>query len=197
MRQIVKRVKGGEDVTFECSRCGNFIYKMFVPSGKKCEPDCDKIPEKCSCGERLTSRQPIIDEDSQRTNGMRGSVHRSIRDDKRRNVHENQDIYREYIRDLESSISIEYFNMRLNGLKKNGLKIPDNIDNMMMECVKRNIFYVESNVKQLSNKDGVNSERGLQERLNILRQKHSELSKKLEDIKEDNRDINKENNKMK
>lgn len=196
MRQIVKKVNGGEDIILECSRCGNFIYNIFVPSGKKRELDCDKIPEKCSCGERLTNRQPIIDEDLQEINDTHIRVYKNKGDNAKRDVHKNKDIYRGYIRDLESAISIDYFGMRLDGLKKRDLKIPDNIDNMMMECIKRNISHTESNIKQLSHKDATNGNRELQEQLNILTQKRSELTKKLDDKREDKKDVSRKNNKV-
>ena len=214
MRQIVKRVKNGEDITFTCSRCGNFVHNMFVPTGKKCESDWDKIPEKCSCGERLTNRQPIIDEeykDVQAIDDVHKNVHKGIdnihknidrgtNDDVRmgrdgyernvrRSIYEKKDISEKYIIDLENAISIGYFDMRLNSIKNNGLKIPDNIDSLRIECIKRNISHIESNVKQLQYKDSESGKRELQEQLNVLRQEYSDYSKKLDDRK----DINKKN----
>ena len=187
MRQMVKNVKGGKDITFTCSKCGNFVHSMFVCDGDENKSDWDKIPEKCVCGTKLTGRHPIIDIGIKDTCGERENVCRDIHVDVSKgpcdNVHEKYNINSGQMEDLENAISIDYFDMRLNGLKKRNFKIPDNLDYLRMECIKRNISHIESSTKQLFSTDDVHSKREVQERLNILRQQYSDLSEKLEDRK--------------
>lgn len=201
MRQIVRKVKNGKEITFLCSKCGNFVHEVFIPIGKKYEDDWDKIPEKCSCGARLTNRQPIIDEnETEKGNGqdidevydISGETYKNIRkniDNTHKSVRENQDIYGLRIRDLEKAISIDYFDMRLNSFKRSNLKIPDNVEFLRMECIKRNISYMESNMeKSLGDyeNDGYGGEynsddrKEAQKRLNLLRQKYDNLLEKFE-----------------
>lgn len=193
MRQIVKRVKDGQEITFTCSQCGDLIHDMFVPIGKKCEPNWDKIPDKCSCGARLTIRQPIIDSsdiDDSYADGYNAND-RIIRRNKPENISEKYDIYKGRIKDLETAISIDFLDMRLNGFKRDSIKIPDNIDHLRIECIKRNILHTESNVKHLSCIDDTCEKEDAQKRLNELRQRHDELSKKLDDKKDSKKDFDK------
>ena len=187
MRQIVKNVKGGKDITFVCSKCGNSIHNMFVRTGDEYKSDWDKIPEKCTCEEKLTGRHPIIDIGNQDIDGEHENVciniHNDVNRDKHDNVREKDNINRECKEDLENAISIDYFDMRLDGLKRRNFKIPDNLDYLRMECIKRNISHIESSTKQLFYTDDVHSKREAQERLNMLRQQYSILSEKLEDKK--------------
>jgi len=199
MRQLVKKVKNGQDVSFVCSQCGKLIYDTFVPVGKKCEPNWDKIPEKCSCGARLTNRQPIIDinESDVDDNYIDGKVksvgvnyetsyeqNNNENANVGMNIHEDIEIVdRGYIKDLESAISIDFFDMRLNIIKKENIKIPDNIDYLRMECIKRNISHVESNAKHFSCTDDICEYENIQERLIDLRERYDQLYKKLEDKK--------------
>lgn len=210
MRQITKRVKGGQETTFVCSKCGDFIHSMFISEGKRCEYDWSKVPEKCSCGAILTNRQPIIDiggEDTYTTDvdGIHESeytndenvhindenVHRNA-GDIRKNTYGSHGTREEYIRDIEDAISIDYFEIRLNSFKRSNFKIPDNVDDLRLECIKRNISYIESSLKQLSHKYDTDSKNDMQERLSMLIQKHDDLLEKLEDKKDvDKKDIDK------
>lgn len=230
MRQIVKRVKNGQEVKFICSICGEVIYCVFILAGEECEINWDKLPEKCSCGTKLANRQPIIDTDGIDTDGidmdgidkdgtdtdcidtdgidmggidtdgvdmnnmsenMRGNVHRNIYDNVRKDVQRtvsrdmsgNPDIYRRCMIDLENAISVDYFDMRLGGLKRGNCKIPDNIDHLRIECIKRNISYIESCMERSSYAEDTCDANELKEMLNILRQKYSDMSKKSEDKK--------------
>ena len=92
------------------------------------------------------------------------------------NISEKSEIYRKTMIDLETAISIDYFDLRLNGLKKHNIKIPDNIDILRLECVERNISHVELSSKnphmEIENKE-------IEERLNNLRQKYNDLSKRI------------------
>ena len=212
MKQIVKRVKDGQEITFICSKCGDFVHDMFVPNGKKYEYDWSKVPEKCSCGAMLTNRQPIIDIDGEDENivdtdtahgNLRindGGIHtnggNSYKGDE--NVHKNtgnahKNMYRsqgtleEYMKDLEDAISIDYFEIRLNSFKRSNFKIPDDVDDLRLECIKRNISYIESSLRQSPHKYDADGKNDMQERLSVLRQKHDDLLKKLEG----NKDINK------
>ena len=202
MRQIVKRVKNGQEVKFICSKCGEIIYCVFIITGDTCEINWDKLPEKCSCGAKLTNRQPIIDPADNGDNGdnddnadnldignICGNVHRNICDnvskDKQRivyrNISENPDIYKRCMIDLENAVSIDYFDMRLSGLKRGNCKIPDNIDHLRMECIKRNICYIESCMERFSYEEDECDTNELKEMLNTLRQKYNDMSAKSED----------------
>lgn len=195
MRQIVKRVKNGQEVKFICSVCGAVIYSLFMLAGDSCEIDWDKLPEKCSCGTRLTNRQPIIDVNNPDVNNTSGGTCENIRVDvcdnvymcKQRAVHRdisgNPDVYRRYIVDLESAVSIEYFDMRLEGLRRGNYKVPDNIDHLMVECIKRNISHIWSCMERSSYDDEYDKDE-LKERLDILRQRYSDMTKKSGDKKD-------------
>lgn len=202
MRQIIKRVKNGQEVKFICSICGDTIYDMFVLDGDTYEINWEKIPEKCSCGTKLTNRQPIIDNSGIGVDNiystMRGNVHGDAYDNIHRymqraiskDISGNPDVYRRCMIDLENAVSIDYFDMRLGGLKMGNCKIPDNIDHLRTECIKRNISYVESCIERSSyDEDGCDKDE-LKEKLKILRQIHSDISensdisKKSEDKKD-------------
>lgn len=216
MRQIVKRVKDGQEIRFICSICEEIIYCVFMLNGNRCEIDWGEIPEKCSCGAKLKDIQPIIDgcfvgkdgyftgkdgcfigmsEGYIGTDNMSRNVHGNIHGNSVVNVsnvnrnacrfvpggiHENSDIYNRYIMDFGTAVSIDYFDMRLNGLKERGFKVPDNIDNLRTECIARNISYVESCMGRCSYSESGHDRSGLRERMKILRQMHSEMSEKCE-----------------
>ena len=210
MRQITKRVKGGQETTFVCSKCGDFIHSMFISTGKKCEYDWSKVPEKCSCGAILTNRQPIIDIDGEDidatdVDGTHENAHINdenvhINDENvrrntgniRKNIYGSSGTREEYIKDIEDAISIDYFEIRLNSFKRSNFKIPDNVDDLRLECIKRNISYIESSLKQSPHKYDADSKNDMQERLSVLIQKHDDLLEKLEDKKDVNKkDIDK------
>lgn len=200
MRQIVKRVKNGQEVKFICSTCGEVTYSMFILEGEGYEIDWDEIPEKCPCGAKLTNRQSIVDianldigDTSENmcgdTNGnmrenvhgnMHENFHRNTYGNVSRNIQENSDVYRRCMSDLENAVSIDYFDMRLNGLKRGNFKIPNNIDHLRIECIKRNISYIELCIKSPFEKDECDS-REIKERLNMLRQIYNDASRKYDD----------------
>ena len=214
MKQIVRKVKNGQEITFVCSKCGDFVHNVFIPTGKKYEDDWDKIPEKCSCGARLTNRQPIIDESDKDTDDESRDIYENAHENIRKNIEnahenirrnienahksarENPDTYGTRIGDLEKAISIDYFDMRLNSFKRSNFKLPDNVDFLRMECIKRNISHIESNMEKLSiredandedgtnGKDSTDEKREMQKRLNLLRQKYDDLLEKLEGRKD-------------
>jgi len=177
MRQTIKIKKDGQEVTFVCSECGNKIHDMFVPNGKIYEPDWNKIPEICDCGARLANRYPILDGNIE-TYYIDNNSNNVKRKNVQRDISERGDIYRKRIRDLEIAISVDYFEMRLDGLKRDNFKAPDNIDNLRIDCIKRNISYIETFVGRTN--DEYEKEEAM-ERLESLKRKYSELSKKLED----------------
>lgn len=211
MRQTVRKVKNGQEITFVCSKCGNFIHDVFLPTGKKYEGnDWDDIPEKCSCGARIINRQPIIDENGSYTEdtcedvcedlyeNVNNSVYVNI-ENVHKNVKENLDISIIRTRDLENAISLNFFDMRLNSFKRNNFKLPANIDFLRLECIKRNISHIESNIEQLSYKDDrydrygkygkdgsddIDDKREMHEQLNVLRKKYDDLLEKFEDRKD-------------
>ncbi len=183
MRRMVKRVKNGQEVTFTCSQCGDLIHDMFVPIGKSCEPNWDKIPEKCSCGARLTSRIPIIDTSGANTGYVDTMNDENVRNNTHGDISEKSDVYTRYIRDLETAMSVDYFDMRLNSLKRYSIKIPDDIDYLRIECIKRNISHAELNVKHLSSTNNINEKEDAQDHLDDLRQKYNDLLSKLENKK--------------
>lgn len=195
--QVIKRVKNGEEVKFICSICGEVIYCMFVYTGERREVDWDKLPETCSCGAKLTKRQPIIDADNIDKDDISKNIHEDVHDDKRENVrgnvfgahgivprsvHEKSDVYKRYMIDFENAISIDYFDMRLNGLKSGNYKVPDNIDHLMMNCINRNISYIELFIEQSSYSDDGYDKNELKDRLNVLRQRYKDISRKSEDF---------------
>jgi hypothetical protein len=202
MRQIVKRVKGGQEIKFTCSICGETIYDMFVLDGDTCEINWEKIPEKCSCGEKLTNRQPIIDNSDTGVDNVSSTIRENVHGNTCNNVHRymqrviskdisgNPDVYRRCMIDLGNAVSIDYFDMRLGGLKIGNCKIPDNIDHLRTECIKRNISYVESCMERSSYDEDCCDKDELKEKLKILRQiysdisKNSDISKKSEDKKD-------------
>ncbi len=187
MRQIVKNVKGGKDVTFVCSKCGNVIYNTTVYDNNGYKPNWDKIPEKCTCGEKLTRKYPIVDADTQDMSNKDGRYNRRTYDDidvqSQDNVNKKSLESRDSIKDLEGAISIDYFDMILNILKKRNIKIPENIDYLKMKCIERNISHIESSMGQLSFTRYVHGKKHVQERLNTLRQQYDDLSRKLEERK--------------
>jgi hypothetical protein len=197
MRQIVKRVKNGQEVKFICSICGEVIHSMFILDGDRVEINWDSIPEKCSCGAKLTNRQPILDVDnldivrgnvcgniSENVHGdVRGNICGNTRGTVSRGTNEKSDMYRRYMTDFENAVSIDYFDMRLNGLRSGNFKVPDNIDHLKIECIKRNISYIESYMERSSYLDDECEKNELKERLNMLRQRYSDMSKKSEDGK--------------
>jgi hypothetical protein len=185
MRQIIKRIKNGQEIVFTCSQCGALIYDIFVPIGKKYEINWNKIQEKCSCGERVSNRQPIIDISDIDANLNDKNIS-DVRRDK--NISEKSDMCIERIIDLENAISISYFDMRLNNFKRDNVKIPDNIDHLMIECIKRNISHMESNIKHLSYIDDIYEKEDAQKRLNNLKKRYNDLFYKLED-KQDEQNI--------
>jgi hypothetical protein len=218
MRQIVKRVKNGQDVKFICSTCGELIHSIFILTGDRCEFDWDDLPDKCSsCGAKLTGRQLVIDADNvegenidndnisggnlnignldagnldndyiyENVHGnVCGNIHRDTYGAVSRNASDKSNIYKRYMMDLEKAVSIDYFDMRLNGLKRNNFKVPDNIDRLRIECIERNISHIESRMKQSSYEEDVYDKNKLKEILNILRQKYNEMSRKMEDNKD-------------
>lgn len=174
MRQTVKKLKNGTEITFTCSQCGTLIHDMFLPIGKQVEPNWDKIPEKCSCGARLTNRMPIID------NSEIGNSNLDIgRINEIDGNNGNSDINGGRLRDLESAISIDYFDMRLGSFKRDNIKVPDNIDQLRIECIKRNIFRVESHAKHLSCTEDKCEKVETENRLNVLKQRYNDLYKKI------------------
>lgn len=193
--EIVKKVKNGQEIKFICSTCGDVIYCVFILTGDKCEIDWDKLPEKCSCGAKLTKRQPIIDVDNLDIDNISKDIYEGLHE----NIHENNlekdgtvprsgrgkaDVYKRYIMDFERAISVDYFDMRLNGLKSNNFKVPDNIDRLMVECLNRNISYIELCIGQLSYLDDDCDKDELKEKLNKLRQRYNDMSRKSEDKKD-------------
>lgn len=194
MRQVVKNVKNGKEMTFVCSACDSIVDIIFVPTGKNYEPDWYKIPEKCSCGERLISRQPIIDEyddkncDDDGGSGNEDDVDNGIDNhrntcktiDKNVGVGNIHDKYNICMRDLERAMSLNYFHMRLNSLKRSSFKIPENIDALKLECINRNISHIESMTWLSDNGDDEDGGMNMYGMLNNLRQIHGELSNKLE-----------------
>jgi hypothetical protein len=195
MRQIVKRVKNGQEVKFKCSTCGDIVYSIFVLDGDEFEINWDEIPEKCSCGARLTNRQPIIDTGNtvidNNSENVRGdtygnaynNLHKGMQMAISRGMSINPDIYRRCMIDLANAVSIDYFDMRLGGLKASNCKIPDNIDRLRIECIKRNISYIELYMERSSYDEECDKD-GLKEKLNILRQMYDDASKKSEDSKD-------------
>ena len=195
MRQIVKRVKNGQEVKFICSMCGEVIHCMFILDGDRVEINWDSIKEKCSCGAKLTNRQPIIDVDNIHVGNVSGNVRENIHGDARghvcgdtreavsRGTNEKSDMYRRYMIYFENAVSIDYFDMRLNGLRTGNFKVPDNIDRLKIECIKRNISYIESYMEHSSYIDNECEKNELKEKLNMLRQRYSDMSKKSEDGK--------------
>ncbi len=215
MRQMVKKVKNGREVTFICSNCENFIDIVFIPIGGKYEPNWDKIPEKCPCGERLIYRQPIIDKFEENndtdnegdinnddinngdvnnetnynsdsvnnvTNRDVDHIDNYINDDGSNMDAKNSETYKGYIKDLERAMSLDYFEMRLKGLKRSHFKVPDNIDLLRLECIHRNISHDESIIEgsRFGEYDSDNVD--IRARLSMLKQRHTELSNKLERI---------------
>ena len=185
MRQTIKIKKDGQEVTFVCSECGNTIHNMFIPIGKIYEPDWNKIPEICECGARLTNRHPIIDNDIE-TCYIDNNRNTNSRRVVRRDMSDRSDIYRRRIRDLEIAISVDYFDMRLDGLRRDDFKPPDNIDYLRMDCIKRNISYIETLTGRMPNKNGEYEKEEILERLDSLKRKYRDLSKKLENRKDFN-----------
>ena len=179
MKQIIKMVKNGQEITFICSVCGNLVYDMFVPVGKEYEPDWNKVQEICVCGTRLIHRDPIIDDSDLKTNHIINRNNGNQR--KNRSATEKADLYAECIKDLGDAISIDYFDMRLYNLKRNNFKVPNNVDYLMGECIKRNIHYVELGIEHVND---MHMKKEMHERLNSLKQRYSSISKKLE-IKKD------------
>ncbi len=189
MRQTINMKKDGQEVTFVCSDCGNTIHVMFVPIGKTYEPDWNKIPEICECGARLANRYPIID----------GNIETSYIDDNRNNINprrnvrrdisDRSEIYRRRIRDLEIAISVDYFDMRLDGLRRDNFKAPDNIERLRIDCIKRNISYIETFIGRMSSVSDENEKEKVLERMEGLKRKYSELSNKLENRKESNSEM--------
>ena len=207
MIQIVKRVKNGQEIKFICSTCGEVIYCVSIPTGDRCEINWDELPENCSCGAKLINRQPIIDIDNIdmddkssdvyeiMSKDLHGNIGGNIREnilDKQgtvsKAVREKSDIYRRYIKDFENAVSIDYFDMRLNGLRSCNFKVPDNIDHLRTECVNRNICYIESCIKQSSYLDDEYDKNELKERLNILKQRYDDMCRKSEEKKDLNFD---------
>jgi hypothetical protein len=188
MRQTIKIKKDGQEVTFVCSECGNKIHDMFIPIGKIYEPDWNKIPEICECGARLANRRPIIDDDIETcyidNNRTNISSRRNVRGNM--SMSERADVYRRRIRDLEIAISIDYFNMRLDGLRRDNFQVPDDIDYLRMNCIKRNISYIETFAGRMSNVDDAYEKEEVLERLESLKSKYSDLSDKLENRKDFN-----------
>lgn len=186
MRQTIKIKKDGQEVTFVCSECGNTIHNMFIPTGKIYEPDWNKIPEICECGARLANRHPIIDNDIETcyidNNRTNINSRRNVRGNM--SMSERADVYRGRIRDLEIAISIDYFDMRLDGLRRDNFKAPDNIDCLRMNCIKRNISYIETFAGRMSNVDDAYEKEEVLERLESLKSKYSDLSDKLENRKD-------------
>ncbi len=222
MRQRVKNVKNGQEVTFICSNCENIIDIVFIPTGGKYEPNWNKIPEKCSCGERLIYRQPIIDkyeenngadnsnvddvdndnidnesdlnndsidnETNHNDNSINNMTNRNdddriddYNDGDNYNIDaKNSEVYKGYIRDLERAISFDYFEMRLKGLKRNHFKVPDNIDLLRLECIHRNISRDESIIEGSRCEEYDPDNMDIRARLSMLKQRHTELSNKLE-----------------
>jgi len=185
MRQTIKIKKDGQEVTFVCSECGNTIHNMFIPIGKIYEPDWNKIPEICECGARLANRHPIIDNDIE-TCYIDNNRNTNSRRIVRRDMSDRSDIYRRRIRDLEIAISVDYFDMRLDGLRRDDFKPPDNIDCLRMDCIKRNISYIETLTGRMPNKNGEYEKEEILERLDSLKRKYRDLSKKLENRKDFN-----------
>ncbi len=186
MKQIVDRVKNGKYVKFICSICGEIVNTVFVPIGAKCETNWDNVPEKCSCGARLTNRQPIIEADGPDMDNGYEKICDNVKDARRaisRDRQDDPDIYRRYVMDLDRAVSIDYFDMRLNGLKRGNFEVPDNIDHLRIECIKRNISYIESCMEQLPEEDTHGKEE-LKERLDTLKQRYNDTSKKTEDRKD-------------
>jgi hypothetical protein len=193
MMEIVKKVKNGQEIKFICSTCGDVIYSVFVLTGDICEIDWDKLPEKCSCGAKLTRRQPIIDADNldfdiiskDISEGLSGIVHENnLERDVTRCREEKADVYKRYIMDFENAISVDYFDMRLNGLKSGNFKVPDNIDNLRIECLNRNISYIELCMRKLSYLDDNCDKDELKEKLKRLKQRYNDMSRKSEDKKD-------------
>lgn len=188
MRQTIKIKKDGQEVTFVCSECGNTIHNMFIPIGKIYEPDWNKIPEICECGARLANRHPIIDNDIETCyiDNNRNNINsrRNVRGNM--SMSERADIYRRRIRDLEIAISVDYFDMRLDGLRRDNFKLPDNIDYLRMDCIKRNISYIETLTGRMSNENDEYEKEEILERLEGLKRKYRDLSKKLENRKDFN-----------
>ncbi len=186
MRQIIKMAKNGQEIIFLCSVCGNLIYNIIVPVGKVYEPDWNNIQEICVCGTRVLYRSPIIDDkgidiidDNRKSGNHRKNVHKKIKD----RAEDRADLYNERVKDLESAISIDYFEMRLECLKKDNFNVPNNIDHLKMECIKRNISHIELSFEHMSHLNDSSEKEVIQERLNILKQEYSGLTKKLEDKK--------------
>jgi hypothetical protein len=203
MIQIVKKMKNGQEIKFICSTCGEIIYCVSILTGDKCEIDWDNLPEKCSCGAKLINRQPIIDADNLDIDDASKDMYEKISKDvhgnavrnTRENIletrgtatkvaHEKSDVYKRYIKDFENAVSIDYFDMRLNGLKSGNFNVPENIDHLRVECIKRNIAYVELCVSQSSYLEKEYDKNELKERLKILRHRHNEMSKNYEDRKD-------------
>lgn len=195
MIQIVKKIKNGQEKKFICSTCGEVIYCVSILTGDKCEINWDKLPEKCSCGAKLINRQPIIDADNLDMDDASKDMYEKVSKDVRGNTggniremnthgkitREKSDVYKRYIKDFENAVSIDYFDMRMNGLKSGNFKVPDNINHLRVECIKRNISYVELCMSQSSYLDDEYDKNELKERLNILRQRFDEMSRKSED----------------
>ena len=195
MMEIIKNVKNGKEIKFICSTCGDDVYCVFILTGDKCEIDWDKLPEKCSCGAKLTKRQPIIDTDNLDIDNISKDIYENIggnidennleiRRTVSRGGREKADVYKRYIIDFENAISVDYFDMRLNGLKSGNFKVPDNIDRLRAECINRNISYIELCIGQSSYLDDDCDKDELKEKLNILRQRYNDMSRKSEDKKD-------------
>lgn len=193
--EIIKNVKNGKEIKFICSTCGDDVYCVFILTGDKCEIDWDKLPEKCSCGAKLTKRQPIIDTDNLDIDNISKDIYENIggnidennleiRRTVSRGGREKADVYKRYIIDFENAISVDYFDMRLNGLKSGNFKVPDNIDRLRAECINRNISYIELCIGQSSYLDDDCDKDELKEKLNILRQRYNDMSRKSEDKKD-------------
>ncbi len=191
MRKTIKNVKNGQEVSFTCSRCDSFVDIIFVPTGKKYEPNWDKIPDKCSCGEMLISRQPIIEEleefcDNNNDKYDDGNCHKYdngnnahsyvSRNSKRDDSNDGHERYDVYMKDLERATSLDYFEMILKSIKEYCFEIPGNINELKFECIKRNIFCIES-----MNKRCCDDSFDYENRLKVLKQMYDKLSDKLSD----------------
>jgi hypothetical protein len=200
MIQIIKKIKNGQEKKFICSTCGEVIYCVVIITGEKSEINWDKLPEKCSCGAKLINRQPIIDADNLDMDDASQDIYEKVSKDicgdmggdicemdtraVSKSVREKSDVYKRYLKDFENAVSIDYFDMRMNGLKSGNFKVPENIDHLRVECIKRNISYVESCVNQSSYLNDEYDKNELKERLNILRQRYKDMSGKFEDRKD-------------
>lgn len=194
MRRKIRTEKDGKWVTYTCSVCENIICDIFtiIGTGYICEPDWNNIPEICKCGTRITNRQPILDEFVEydkfdkfdKLNCGNDEIdHFSHRERNRRDILDRSEIYRRRIEDLENAISIDYFDMRVGGLRKDNFQIPEDIDDLRVNCIKRNISHIEAIIDHPFFKNDIHEKREIKEKLNILKEKHSEFSEKMRDIK--------------